>query len=97
MRAGQYDLIITKSVSRFARNLVDCITLVRKLKRQVPPVGVFFETDNLNTLTEESELMLSFLATFAQEESVRRQRIRMRSGGSRKQTRSKQGNSAVPS
>ena len=69
---GEYDLIITKSVSRFARNLVDCITLVRKLKRQVPPVGVFFETDNLNTLTEESELMLSFLATFAQEESVKK-------------------------
>ena len=69
---GEYDLILTKSVSRFARNLVDCITLVRKLKRQIPPVGVFFETDNLNTLTEESELMLSFLATFAQEESVKK-------------------------
>ena len=51
---GEYDLIVTKSVSRFARNLVDCITLVRKLKRQNPPVGVFFETDNLNTLSEES-------------------------------------------
>ena len=38
----------------------------------MPPVGVFFETDNLNTLTEESELMLSFLATFAQEESVKK-------------------------
>lgn len=70
--AGEYDLIITKSVSRFARNLVDCISLVRKLKRQTPPVGVFFETDNLNTLSEDSELMLSFLATFAQEESVKK-------------------------
>ena len=69
---GEYDLIITKSVSRFARNLVDCISLVRKLKRQNPPVGVFFETDNLNTLSEDSELMLSFLATFAQEESVKK-------------------------
>ena len=69
---GEYDLIVTKSVSRFARNLVDCITLVRKLKRQSPPVGVYFETDNLNTLSEESELMLSFLATFAQEESVKK-------------------------
>ena len=69
---GEYDLILTKSVSRFARNLVDCITLVRKLKQHVPPVGVYFETDNLNTLTEESELMLSFLATFAQEESVKK-------------------------
>ena len=69
---GEYDLIVTKSVSRFARNLVDCISLVRKLKRQNPPVGVFFETDNLNTLSEDSELMLSFLATFAQEESVKK-------------------------
>ncbi len=69
---GEYDFIVTKSVSRFARNLVDCITLVRKLKRQTPPVGVFFETDNLNTLSEDSELMLSFLATFAQEESVKK-------------------------
>ena len=69
---GEYDLIVTKSVSRFARNLVDCISLVRKLKRRNPPVGVFFETDNLNTLSEESELMISFLATFAQEESVKK-------------------------
>jgi hypothetical protein len=45
---------------------------VRKLKRQNPPVGVFFETDNLNTLSADSELMLSFLATFAQEESVKK-------------------------
>ena len=71
-RTGQIDMIITKSVSRFARNLVDCVSLVRELKRRMPPVGVFFETDNLNTLLEESELMLSFLATFAQEESVKK-------------------------
>ena len=70
-RRGEYDLIITKSVSRFARNLVDCISLVRELKNLPSPVGVFFETDNLYTLSENSELMLSFLATFAQEESVK--------------------------
>ncbi|MEA4964893.1 MAG: recombinase family protein [Oscillospiraceae bacterium] len=70
--AGEYDFIVTKSVSRFARNLVDCISLIRKLKRLTPPVGVIFETDNLNTLSEDSELMLSFLATFAQEESVKK-------------------------
>ena len=69
---GEYDLIVTKSVSRFARNLVDCVSLVRKLKRRTPPIGVFFETDNLNTLSEDSEFMLSFLATFAQEESVKK-------------------------
>lgn len=69
---GTYDLIITKSVSRFARNLVDCISLIRMLKGLTPPVGVFFETDNLYTLSENTEFMLSFLATFAQEESVKK-------------------------
>ena len=69
---GEYDLIVTKSVSRFARNLVDCISLIRMLKSQTPPVGVFFETDNLYTLAENTEFMLSFLATFAQKESVKK-------------------------
>ncbi len=85
---GEYDLIVTKSVSRFARNLVDCVSLVRKLKRQTPPVGVFFETDNLNTLSEDSELMLSFLATFAQEESVKRVRVWFGRSGSGSKTAS---------
>ncbi len=71
-KQGEYDLIVTKSVSRFARNLVDCISLIRLLKGLTPPVGVFFETDNLYTLGDGSELMLSFLATFAQEESVKK-------------------------
>lgn len=69
---GEYDLIVTKSVSRFARNLVDCISLIRMLKGLTPPVGVYFETDNLYTLSENTEFMLSFLATFAQEESVKK-------------------------
>ena len=71
-RHGEYDLIVTKSVSRFARNLVDCISLIRMLKGLTPPVGVYFETDNLYTLSENTEFMLSFLATFAQEESVKK-------------------------
>ena len=71
-RRGEYDLIVTKSVSRFARNLVDCISLIRMLKGLTPPVGVYFETDNLYTLDENTEFMLSFLATFAQEESVKK-------------------------
>lgn len=71
-KEGQYDLIVTKSVSRFARNLVDCVSLIRMLKGLSPPVGVFFETDNLYTLSENTEFMLSFLATFAQEESVKK-------------------------
>lgn len=69
---GEYDLVVTKSVSRFARNLVDCISLIRKLKNLSPPVGVFFETDHLNTLGKDSELMLTFLASIAQEESIKK-------------------------
>lgn len=71
-KRGEYDLIVTKSVSRFARNLVDCISTIRMLKGLSNPVGVYFETDNLNTLGENNEFMLSFLATFAQEESVKK-------------------------
>ncbi len=71
-KAGKYDLIVTKSVSRFARNLVDCVSLVRQLKAQKPPVGVYFETDGLNTRSEDSELKLAILSTFAQEESVKK-------------------------
>ena len=63
------DLIITKSVSRFARNIYDCIGQVRMLADLKPPVGVLFETENIYTLKEGSEMALSFIATLAQEES----------------------------
>ena len=66
---GKIDLIITKSVSRFARNILDCIGIVRQLKAHNPPIGVFFETENIFTLDEHSEMALSFIATLAQEES----------------------------
>ena len=67
--SGKIDLIITKSVSRFARNVVDCIRYVRELSSLRPPVGVFFETEHLNTLDPKSEMILSFMSTLAQEES----------------------------
>ena len=63
------DLIVTKSVSRFARNIYDCIGYVRMLADLNPPVGVLFETENIYTLKEGSEMALSFIATLAQEES----------------------------
>lgn len=63
------DLIVTKSVSRFARNIYHCIGYVRELAALKPPVGVLFETEGLYTLKDESEMALSFTATFAQEES----------------------------
>ena len=68
-QAGKIDLIVTKSVSRFARNIIDCIGYVRQLKASEPPIGVFFETENIFTLDENSEMSLSFIATLAQEES----------------------------
>jgi len=71
-KRGEYDLILTKSVSRFSRNLVDCIKLARDLKKLNPPVGVFFESDNLFTLAEDSELKLSILSTVAQGESEKK-------------------------
>ena len=68
-KAGKIDLIVTKSVSRFARNVLDCIGYVRQLKAMTPPIGVFFETENIYTLNENSEMSLSFISTLAQEES----------------------------
>lgn len=66
---GKLDLIVTKSVSRFARNVVDCIGYVRALAALNPPVGVFFETENIYTLNSNAEMSLSFISTLAQEES----------------------------
>ena len=63
------DLIVTKSVSRFARNIYDCIGYIRMLAALKPPVGVLFETEGLYTLREDSEMALTFTASFAQEES----------------------------
>lgn len=68
-KAHKVDLIITKSVSRFARNIYDCIGYVRELAALKPPIGVLFETENLYTLKDDSEMALSFIATLAQEES----------------------------
>ena len=62
-------MIITKSVSRFARNIVDCISIIRKLNSMKNQVGIFFETENIFTLNDNTEMSLSFVATMAQEES----------------------------
>ncbi len=65
--ARHINLIITKSISRFARNTVDCVETVRFLKGL--GVAVYFERENINTLSAESELLLSVLSSIAQEES----------------------------
>lgn len=65
---GRVDLIITKSISRFARNTTDCLELVRKLMDI--GVGIYFESENINTLNMEDEFMLSVLSSLAESESV---------------------------
>lgn len=66
--SGRIDFIITKSISRFARNTTDCLELVRHLIDI--DVFIYFEKENLNTGDMESELMLSILSGFAAEESA---------------------------
>ena len=68
-RAGKLDLIITKNVSRFARNIVDCISYARELKALKNPVYIIFESQNINTRDDDSEMQLSIHATLAQHES----------------------------
>ena len=63
----KFDLILTKEVSRFARNTVDTLTTVRELVNS--GVGVFFESDNINTLSNEGELRLTIMSSLAQDES----------------------------
>ena len=76
-RAGEIDLIITKSLSRFARNTVDCLETVRLLKAN--GIGVYFEKENINTLDSTSEVILTIYSALAQEES-RKVSERVRAG-----------------
>ncbi|MCM1508744.1 MAG: recombinase family protein [Ruminococcus flavefaciens] len=64
---GKIDLILTKSVSRFARNTVDSLNYVRKLKAM--GIGVFFEEQNIDTLTTDSEMFIGLYSVMAQSES----------------------------
>lgn len=65
---GKINLILTKSIKRFARNTVDLLNTIRRLKEL--QVEVYFEQENIHTLSEDGDLMISLLAAFAQEESV---------------------------
>ena len=64
---GKIDLIITKSISRFARNTVDTLTTVRKLKEK--GIEVYFEKENIHTLDGKGELLITIMSSLAQEES----------------------------
>ena len=67
-KAGEVDMIITKSISRFARNTVTLLETVRELKQI--GVDVYFEEQNIHSASADGELMLSILASYAQEESL---------------------------
>lgn len=65
--AGKVDLVITKSISRFARNTQDCLMYSRKLKNL--GIGIIFEKENINTLDSTGELLFTILSSLAQDES----------------------------
>ena len=67
-KAGKVDMVITKSISRFARNTVTLLETVRELK--LIGVDVYFEEQNIHSISADGELMLSILASYAQEESL---------------------------
>ena len=64
---GHIDMIITKSISRFARNTLDCLRYIRQLKEKNIPV--FFEKENINTMDSKGEVLLTIMASLAQQES----------------------------
>ena len=66
-KAGKIDVIITKSISRFSRNTLDCLNFVRMLKEL--GIGVIFEKENIFTLDSKGEVLLSILSSLAQDES----------------------------
>jgi len=68
-KGGRIDLIITKNVSRFSRNVVDCIGLARELLHAKHKVGIFFQEQGINTLTHGNEMILTIMAAIAQAES----------------------------
>lgn len=72
---GKIDLIVAKSVSRFARNILDCVGYIYKLKKLQPPVGIFFEAENLYTLDKNSELAIAIIAAVAQQESCNKSEV----------------------
>lgn len=68
-KEGKFDYIITKSISRFARNTLDCLTYVRMLKSLDKPVGVLFDREKLDSLDSKSEVLLTIISSIAEEES----------------------------
>jgi len=83
--AGKMDLIITRSLTWFCRNLVECLSKVRTLLCLPNPVGVYFEPENFCSLLPDSEFLLSVMAAIAMEESERKSEAGKRSWQTRKE------------
>ena len=64
---GEIDLVVTKSISRFARNTLDCLKYIRLLKDK--NIAVYFEKENINTLDAKGEILLTIMTSLAQQES----------------------------
>lgn len=71
--AGKIDMVLTKSISRFARNTLDCLQYVRQLKDK--NIAIYFEKENINTLDGRGDLLISLLSSLAQEESNNLSRV----------------------
>ncbi len=68
-KAGKFDVIIVKNLSRLSRNLMDCMNIIYALRNLPNPVGIFFESENLYTLDKTADFTLQVLSLVAQEES----------------------------
>ena len=68
-RAGKFDIIVVKNLSRLSRNLMDCMNIVKELRNLEHPVGILFETENMYTLGENMDFTIQILSLVAQEES----------------------------
>ena len=74
-KAGKIDLVLTKSVARFARNLSECFSVIETLNHLNPPVGVKFETDDIYTLDSSFHVILTTLALLFEEKNDRNTRF----------------------
>ena len=68
-RAGKFDIIVVKNLSRLARNLMDCMNIIYELRALPHPIGILFETENMFTLDKNVDFTLQVLSLVAQEES----------------------------
>ena len=74
---GKYDLIITKDICTFAKPIVERSMVIKQLKNQSHPVGIYFEIEKLFTLSEDAELLLQFESTMIAEQEEQKKNIKL--------------------